>query len=100
MDSSKNEEIKEFYIEEKIENVLLQLVQPITNLLFLFRNNSDYIIYITNKNIVNVMKEEGVISGIRDYKWFSHLIYTYNSLFLHSILPVKVLNLLRKMFSF
>ena len=43
-DNAKNEEIKEFYIEEKIENVLLQLVQPITNLLFLFRNNSDYII--------------------------------------------------------
>ena len=43
-ENAKNDEIKEFYIEEKIETVLLQLVQPITNLLFLFRNNSDYII--------------------------------------------------------
>ena len=43
-DQAKNDEIKEYYIEEKIESVLLQLVQPITNLLFLFRNNSDYII--------------------------------------------------------
>ena len=43
-ENTKNDEIKEYYIEEKIESVLLQLVQPITNLLFLFRNNSDYII--------------------------------------------------------
>ena len=43
-ENAKNEEIEEYYIEEKIDNVLLQLVQPITNLLFLFRSNSDYII--------------------------------------------------------
>ena len=33
-ENTKNDEIKEYYIEEKIESVLLQLVQPITNLLF------------------------------------------------------------------
>ena len=43
-DNTKAEEVEEYYIEEKIENVLFQLVQPITNLLFIFRNNSEYII--------------------------------------------------------
>ena len=43
-DNEKNNQIKEYYIEKDIETVLLQLVQPIMNLLFLFRNNSDYII--------------------------------------------------------
>ena len=32
-ENAKNEEIEEYYIEEKIDNVLLQLVQPITNLI-------------------------------------------------------------------
>ena len=43
-DNEKNNQIKEYYIEKDIETVLLQLVQPIMNLLFLFRNNTDYII--------------------------------------------------------
>ena len=62
LDSSKNEEIKEFYIEEKIENVLLQLVQPITNLLFLFRNNSDYIIKLISLIDLNQDEPEQVES--------------------------------------
>ena len=42
--NNKTEELSEYYIEEKIDTVLLQLLTPITNLLFIFRNNSDYII--------------------------------------------------------
>ena len=61
-ENNKNEQIEEYYIEEKIENVLLQLVQPITNLLYLFRNNSDYIIKLISLIDLNQDEPEQIES--------------------------------------
>ena len=44
LEGSKKNDIKRYYIEEDVDKILLQACEPITNLLFLFRNNYDYII--------------------------------------------------------
>ena len=51
----------------------------------------------TNKHILSVMREENKISGIKDLKWLRHLVYTYFSYCLNSLLPTPYLNKLRLM---
>jgi len=52
----------------------------------------------TNLNALNVAKEENLISQKKDMKWLRHLIYTYQSVCLHQIVPQMLLNKFRKFF--
>lgn len=50
---------------------------------------------LTNNHILSVMREENRISGIKDFKWLRHLIYTYISFGLNRFIPLKILNKMR-----
>ena len=42
--NSKSQEIKEYIIDDEIDKTFLQACEPVKNLLFLFRNNYDYVL--------------------------------------------------------
>ena len=44
--NTENKEYKEYYIEDEIDKVFLQACEAVKNLLFIFRNNYDYIIQL------------------------------------------------------
>lgn len=50
---------------------------------------------LTNNHILSVMREENRISGIKDFKWLRHLVYTYVSFGLNRFIPIKMLNKMR-----
>lgn len=54
----------------------------------------------SHSNILKMMREEHLISQKRDWKWFGHLIHTYQSFLLHRIVTPGILNKLRKLFTF
>ena len=59
LDEDKENNIKEYVIEDELQDVITDLFKPITNLLFYFRNNYDYII-----NLVMLISENDDIEKI------------------------------------